>query len=82
MTKTPDILVIEDDPIMREALTDWLQAAGYGNAALDKALAATGGWAPIGTRLRWPYRPVPAPAVDALRQAARDELPEFFPAAP
>jgi CheY-like chemotaxis protein len=30
MTATPDILVIEDDPIMREALTDWLQAAGYG----------------------------------------------------
>jgi CheY-like chemotaxis protein len=27
---TPGILVIEDDPIMREALTDWLQAAGYG----------------------------------------------------
>jgi CheY-like chemotaxis protein len=41
MTMTPDILVIEDDPIMREALTDWLQAAGYvvrtaadGNAGL------------------------------------------------
>jgi CheY-like chemotaxis protein len=30
MPTTPDILVIEDDPIMREALTDWLQAAGYG----------------------------------------------------
>jgi CheY-like chemotaxis protein len=30
MTMTPDILVIEDDPIMREALSDWLQAAGYG----------------------------------------------------
>src|ERR1700690_2993677 len=30
MITTPDILVIEDDPIMREALTDWLQAAGYG----------------------------------------------------
>ena len=30
MTTIPDILVIEDDPIMREALTDWLQAAGYG----------------------------------------------------
>src|SRR5882672_5464307 len=29
MTTTSDILVIEDDPIMREALTDWLQAAGY-----------------------------------------------------
>jgi CheY-like chemotaxis protein len=30
MSTIPDILVIEDDPIMREALTDWLQAAGYG----------------------------------------------------
>src|ERR1700736_17962 len=30
MTTTPDILVIEDDPIMREALADWLQAAAYG----------------------------------------------------
>jgi CheY-like chemotaxis protein len=30
MTTTTDILVIEDDPIMREALADWLQAAGYG----------------------------------------------------
>jgi CheY-like chemotaxis protein len=30
MTTTPDILVIEDDPIMREALADWLKAAGYG----------------------------------------------------
>jgi CheY-like chemotaxis protein len=29
MTTTPDILVIEDDPIMREALADWLHAAGY-----------------------------------------------------
>jgi len=36
MTTTPDILVVEDDPIMREALTDWLQEAGYGvRAAVD-----------------------------------------------
>ena len=36
MTTPPDILVVEDDPIMREALTDWLKAAGYGvRAAAD-----------------------------------------------
>jgi two-component system OmpR family response regulator len=29
MTTNPDILVIEDDPIMREALADWLEGAGY-----------------------------------------------------
>jgi CheY-like chemotaxis protein len=30
MTETADILVIEDDAIFREALTEWLRAAGYG----------------------------------------------------
>ena len=30
MTLTTDILIIEDDPIMREALAEWLEAAGYG----------------------------------------------------
>ena len=30
MATIPNILVIEDDPILREALTDWLEAAGYG----------------------------------------------------
>ena len=29
---------------------------GYANPALDKLLAAIGGWADVGTRLRWPYR--------------------------
>jgi two-component system response regulator FlrC len=50
MTTISDILVIEDDPIMREALADWLQAAGYavrqaadgsaGLAAVDLAAPA------------------------------------------
>lgn len=59
-----------------------LQAAGYCNAALDKTLAAIGGWAPIGTRTRWPYRAVPEEVVTRLHGTARDELPEFFPAGP
>jgi two-component system cell cycle sensor histidine kinase/response regulator CckA len=29
MTDTADILVIEDDTIMREAVAEWLRAAGY-----------------------------------------------------
>jgi two-component system, cell cycle sensor histidine kinase and response regulator CckA len=43
MTKTADILVIEDDTIFREALTEWLRAAGYGvrtAADGDAALAS------------------------------------------
>jgi CheY-like chemotaxis protein len=30
MTPSTDILIIEDDAILREALAEWLQAAGYG----------------------------------------------------
>jgi CheY-like chemotaxis protein len=30
MTSTTDILIIEDDAIMREALAEWLEGAGYG----------------------------------------------------
>ena len=54
-----------------------LQEAGFSNAALDKTLAAVGGWAPVGTRLRWPYRSVPAQIVTRLRTAALDELHEL-----
>ena len=30
MAPTTDILIIEDDAILREALAEWLEAAGYG----------------------------------------------------
>ena len=29
-TTTMDILIIEDDAIMRDAVAEWLEAAGYG----------------------------------------------------
>jgi hypothetical protein len=56
-----------------------LQQRGYANPALDKALAHVGGWADIGTRVRWPYQGVPAAEAEALRPAVRAAVPEFFP---
>jgi dihydrodipicolinate synthase/N-acetylneuraminate lyase len=51
---------------------------GYSNAALDKLLAAIGGWADVGTRLRSPYRSIdPADAL-ALRAIAHDAMPEIM----
>ncbi|NBX63062.1 MAG: dihydrodipicolinate synthase family protein [Betaproteobacteria bacterium] len=50
---------------------------GYCNAALDKLLAAVGGWAPVGTRLRRPYRWIDQEMVPRIRQAARDLVPEL-----
>jgi dihydrodipicolinate synthase/N-acetylneuraminate lyase len=72
-----------------ERLRDFLDAhigplarAGYCDPALDKTLAAIGGWAPIGTRVRWPHRSVPESAVPALRAAAAAAVPELFAPAP
>ncbi|RCS22137.1 dihydrodipicolinate synthase family protein [Phyllobacterium salinisoli] len=55
-------------------------AAGYGlsNAALDKAMAAAGGWCSIGPRLLWPYASAPHEIVMQLGDTARRELPELF----
>lgn len=52
--------------------------AGYSNPALDKLLAATGGWARVGTRLRWPYRWIEESAVASVQKGAARYLPEWF----
>jgi dihydrodipicolinate synthase/N-acetylneuraminate lyase len=55
-----------------------LQRRGYAGAALDKTLAHIGGWAEVGTRVRWPYHSVPEAEAEALRPAARAAVPELF----
>ena len=52
--------------------------AGYSNPALDKFLAAVGGWGSVGTRLRWPYKWIADEEVAAARIVAKRLLPEFF----
>lgn len=52
--------------------------AGYSNPALDKLLASAGGWADIGTRLRWPYQSIPFDDVKKVADRAKYHLPEFF----
>jgi len=55
-----------------------LAGQGYSNPALDKLLAAIGGWAAIGTRLRWPYRGVSTDEARRLAPIARETAPELF----
>jgi len=45
---------------------------------VDKLLAGIGGWAEIGTRLRWPYRWLPVSLVSELRSEAQRMLPAFY----
>ena len=52
--------------------------AGYSNPAIDKLLAAVGGWATVGTRLRWPYRWIPEATAASVRKSAEKHLPSFF----
>lgn len=52
--------------------------AGYSNPALDKFLAAVGGWGPVGTRLRWPYKWIPEEEVAKASVVCKELLPEFF----
>jgi dihydrodipicolinate synthase/N-acetylneuraminate lyase len=55
-----------------------LQKAGLSNPALDKFLAAVGGWADVGTRVRWPMTAATEADVEAARPTARRLLPELF----
>jgi dihydrodipicolinate synthase/N-acetylneuraminate lyase len=55
-----------------------LQKAGLSNPALDKFLAAVGGWADVGTRVRWPMQSATTEQVEAARPVARGLLPELF----
>lgn len=50
----------------------------YAPPALDKFLAAIGGWGNVGTRIRWPYRWLSESEAKALQPIARDRLPELF----
>ncbi|MCW3110017.1 MAG: dihydrodipicolinate synthase family protein, partial [Segetibacter sp.] len=53
------------------------QKQGYSNPALDKFLAAVGGWADIGTRLRWPYKSIDQKEVERVKTAFHKMVPEF-----
>jgi 4-hydroxy-tetrahydrodipicolinate synthase len=59
-------------------VTPYITRDKYPNAAVDKLLAAAGGWANVGTRLRWPYRSIPADHVGKVGQIFRTQLPELF----
>ena len=63
---------------IQRRVVPYITEQNYSNTAVDKLLAAVGDWAPIGTRIRWPYRSIPEAEVEPLRLIARTELPELF----
>ena len=63
---------------MDEHIVPFRRDHGHANAALDKLLAAIGGWGPVGTRLRRPYKWIAMAEAERLRPVARAMLPELF----
>ncbi|MCC5938321.1 MAG: dihydrodipicolinate synthase family protein [Lunatimonas sp.] len=61
-----------------EAILPFITIHGYSNTAVDKLLAAAGGWTAIGTRVRWPYHSIPENAVTSVRDLAAKWIPEFI----
>ena len=48
------------------------------NGAVDKFLACIGGWAKIGTKMRWPYDSIPEEDAIKLRAVAHEVIPEIM----
>ncbi len=63
---------------MTTHIQPFISEQGYANQAVDKLLAAIGDWAPVGPRLRWPYRWIDPAEAERLRPIAQAEMPEFF----
>lgn len=63
---------------MNECIVPYITDQGYANQAVDKFMAAVGGWTPISPRLRWPYRWIPEEDVPVIRKKCKEILPEVF----
>lgn len=79
-TDMPSALELEKRILlfMERHIRPYITGRGYSNHSVDKFMAAVGGWAEIGTRLRWPYRWIPESEAERVREAGRGLLPEFF----
>ncbi len=63
---------------MKSYIDPYITELGYPNHACDKLMAAIGGWADIGTRLRWPYPWIIQADAERLRPIAHEMIPEIF----
>lgn len=64
---------------MSEYIAPFITELGYSNPAADRFMAVVGGWANVGSRMRFPYRNIPDGEVERVRRAARELIPEIVP---
>lgn len=59
-------------------IVPYITQKNYSDQAVDKFMAAIGGWCNTGTRLRWPYKWIDESEIKAMRKICKNLLPEFF----
>ncbi|MCB1123474.1 MAG: dihydrodipicolinate synthase family protein, partial [Verrucomicrobiae bacterium] len=79
MLSDPPKALQEESQILRVFRTAMDPFRGkFSNSALDKALAAAGGWAGISPRLRWPLASIPDSEIERITKQFREGLPFLF----
>ncbi|AQQ09109.1 N-acetylneuraminate lyase [Sedimentisphaera cyanobacteriorum] len=63
---------------MDNYIVPFITEKGFCNGACDRFMAVVGGWADVGSRMRWPYRSIPETEAPRVRAEARRLVPEFF----
>lgn len=79
-TDMPAALELEEriNQFMSECISPFITEHHYPNHACDRFMALVGGWADVGSKLRWPYRSIPESFVEPVRQKAKEIIPEFL----
>lgn len=77
-TGNPFELQARIQEFMDKCIVPYIRDKGYSNQAVDKFMAAVGGWTPVSTRLRWPYKWIPEADVLPVREKCAELLPEVF----
>ena len=80
LTDMPAALELEGriQAFMRECIDPFIVRDRYPNHACDRFMACVGGWADVGSRMRWPYDSIPESNIEPVRNRAKQLIPEFF----
>jgi dihydrodipicolinate synthase/N-acetylneuraminate lyase len=71
-------LEIRINLFMSGLIAPFITEMQYPNHACDRFLAQLGGWADVGSKLRWPYRSIPDSYIESIRNESIRLIPEFF----
>lgn len=63
---------------VNQYMAPFITKHSYSNMAVDKFMVAVGGWLPMESRLRWPYKSIDKEHITKIRREGKKLIPEFF----